>query len=235
MFPTGKFTHVSETITLFDGSGLQGNLFGSGPLQIAPLDTLPQTTWLDDDCRIDHVPGWLTGADDLFLNLLESLSWQGHQRWIKGRNVLEPRLSTTIREPSKALVDIAEELTRYYERGYVAAWANLYRDGDDGVAWHGDRHRPGSLHEDVALVSVGARRPFRIRSRGGGSSRDWTLASGDLLVMRGPAQQRFEHCIPKLTSAGPRISIVFRCPKGREFDQSVRLGPTGLRRYDHRL
>ena len=126
---------------------------------------------------MDHAPGWLTGADDFFLHLLESLSWQSHQRWINGRNVLEPRLSTTIREASEALVDIAEELTRYYERGYVAAWANLYRDGDDGVAWHGDRHRPGSLHEDVALVSVGARRPFRIRSRGGGSSRTWTLSS----------------------------------------------------------
>lgn len=232
---TDKFVHVSKPVTLLDGTGLQGSLFGSGPLRVSPLGTVAQTSWLDDDCRVDHAPGWLTGADDLFLHLLDSLSWQSHHRWINGQNMLEPRLSTTIRDPSKALNDIAEELTGYYGRGYVAAWANLYRDGNDGVAWHGDRHRPGSLHEDVALVSMGARRPFRIRRRGGGLSRAWTLASGDLLVMRGPAQQRFEHCIPKLASAGPRISIAFRCPQGREFDQSIRPGPTGLRRYDHRL
>ena len=235
MFPNGKFIHVPEPITLLDGPGLQGSLFGSGPLRVTPLGALAQTIWLDDDCRVDHSPGWLTGADDLFLHLLESLSWRSHYRWISGQSVVEPRLSTTIHEPSDALNNIAEELTRYYGRGYVASWANLYRDGNDGVSWHGDRHRPGSLHEDVALVSVGAQRKFRIRCRGGGVSRAWTLASGDLLVMRGPVQQRFEHCIPKSASAGPRISIAFRCPEGREFDQSIRVGPTGLRRYDHRL
>ena len=226
---------MSEPVTLLDGPRLQGSLFGSGPLRAAPLAPLAQTVRLDTDCRVDHAPDWLAGADDLFLHLLGSLSWQSHYRWINDQEVLEPRLSTTIQKPSKALDKIAEELTSHYGRGYVAAWANLYRDGTDGVSWHGDRYRPGSLHDDVALVSVGGRRTFRIRSRGGGSSRAWILASGDLLVMRGTTQQRFEHCIPKLASAGPRISIVFRCPEGREFDQSIRSGPTGLRRYDHRL
>ena len=226
---------MSSPGTLLDGLGLQGSLFGSGPLRAVPLGPLVRTIRLDTDCQVDHAPGWLGGTDDLFLRLVESLSWQSHYRWINDREVLEPRLSTTIQKPSKALGKIAEELTNHYGRGYVAAWANLYRNGDDGVSWHGDRYRPGSLHEDVALVSVGGRRTFRIRSRGGGSSRAWTLASGDLLVMRGPVQQRFEHCIPKSASAGPRISIVFRCPEGREFDQSIRSGPTGLRRYEHRL
>ncbi len=226
---------MSELVTLLDGPGLQGSLFGSGPLRATPLARLAQTIRLDTDCRVEHAPGWLAGADDLFLDLLESLSWQRHYRWINDHEVLEPRLSTTIQEPSKALGRIAAELTSHYGRGYVAAWANLYRDGRDGVSWHGDRHRPGSLHDDVALVSVGGRRTFRIRCRGGGSSRAWILASGDLLVMRGPVQQRFEHCIPKSASAGPRMSIVFRCPEGREFDQSIRSGPTGLRRYDRRL
>ncbi len=235
MFPTASFWRMSLPETLLNGPGLQGSLFGSGPIRAASLSTLAQTIWLDDDCRVDYAPGWLTGADDLFLDLLELLPWQSHSRWINGQSVREPRLSTTIHRPSKALGNIAGELSRHYGRGYIPAWANLYRDGDDGVAWHGDRHRPGSLHEDVALVSVGARRPFRIRRRGGGPSRSWTLASGDLLVMRGPAQQRFEHCIPKLASSGPRISVAFRCPKGREFDQSIRPGTTGLRRYDHRL
>jgi alkylated DNA repair dioxygenase AlkB len=226
---------VSEPVNLLDGPGLQGSLFGSGPLRAAPLGSLVRTIQLDADSQVDHAPGWLAGADELFIDLLGSLSWESHYRWIKDQAVLEPRLSTTFQAPPETLGKIAGELTSHYGRGYIAAWANLYRDADDSVSWHGDRYRPGSLHQDVALVSVGGRRTFRIRRRGGGSSWAWSLASGDLLVMRGPVQQRFEHCVPKLASAGPRISIVFRCPEGREFDQTIRPGPTGLRRHERRL
>ncbi len=226
---------MSEPVGLLDGPGLQGSLFGGGPLRAAPLGSLVRTIQLDADSRVDHAPGWLAGADELFLDLLGSLSWQSHYRWIRNQAVLEPRLSTTLQAPPETLGKIAEELTSHYGRRYIAAWANLYRDANDSVSWHGDRHRPGSLHQDVALVSLGEPRTFRIRRRGGGSSRAWSLASGDLLVMRGPVQQRFEHCIPKLSSAGPRISLVFRCPEGREFDQTIRPGPTGLRRHERRL
>ena len=216
------------------GPGLQGSLFGCGPPVLADLDPLVVSTRLDPDCLVDHAPGWLSGADDLFLDLLGSLPWRSHHRWMVDHQVLEPRLSTTIHEPTAAMSDMARALGNHYGRAHVASWANLYRSGDDGVAWHGDRHRPGSRHEDVALVSVGGPRTFRVRRRGGGPSLSWTLSSGDLLVMRGPAQQRFEHCIPKVASAGPRISIVFRCPEGREFDQSIRSGPRGPRRHDRR-
>ncbi|MEC7778385.1 MAG: alpha-ketoglutarate-dependent dioxygenase AlkB, partial [Actinomycetota bacterium] len=103
----------------------------------------------------------------------------------------------------------------------VASWANLYRDGRDSVAWHGDRFRPGAIHETVALASFGGPRTLRIRPRGGGPSQPWNLASGDLLVMGGPTQHRFEHCIPKTAGSGGRISVAYRCPRGREFDQTV--------------
>ena len=223
------------TAFLSDTTGLQGTLFGSGPLRLSPLEPSLCRTDLDDDCRIDYVAGWVHGADNLFLELLETLPWQSHHRWMIDHEVLEPRLSTSIGEPSAPLHSMADALTDYYRRGYVAAWANLYRNGDDGVAWHGDRHSPGSLHDDVALVSTGGPRTFRIRPRGGGTSLAWSLAAGDLIVMRGPVQQRFEHCVPKASSAGPRISVAFRCPVGREFDQTVRPGLSGPRRLDRRI
>ena len=53
---------------------------------------------------------------------------------------------------------------------------NLYRDGRDSVAWHGDRHRHHVTDPVVAIVSVGARRPLRIRPRGGGPSLGGTSA-----------------------------------------------------------
>jgi len=135
--------------------------------------------------------------------------------------VAEPRLSTTITEPSIALQEIAHCLTDHYGVDLVASWANLYRDGRDSVAWHGDRFRPGAVHETVALASFGGPRTLRIRPRGGGPSRPWNLASGDLLVMGGPTQHRFEHCIPKTAGSGGRISVAYRCPRGREFDPAL--------------
>ncbi|MDG2427870.1 MAG: alpha-ketoglutarate-dependent dioxygenase AlkB [Acidimicrobiales bacterium] len=222
-----------ETLLSVTAAGLQGTLFGAGPLRLAPLGS-ETTTPLDDDCLVDHLPNWLHGADDLFVELSDLLPWQSHNRWIGDREVTEPRLSTTIEVPSAAMRTMGAALTSYYGRGFTASWANLYRDGRDSVAWHGDRNRPGSLHEDVALVSVGGSRTLRVRPRGGGTSAGWTMGAGDLLVMRGPTQQRFEHCVPKASGASPRISIAFRCPRGREFDQTVRPGPNGLRRVESR-
>ena len=45
---------------------------------------------------------------------------------------------------------------------------------------------------------------------GGRRSRSFTLASGDLLVMGGSCQQNWEHSIPKVASAPPRMSVTFR-------------------------
>jgi alkylated DNA repair dioxygenase AlkB len=86
---------------------------------------------------------------------------------------------------------------------------NLYRNGDDSVAWHADRvHRPGD--SIVAIVSVGERRPFSIRPIDGGPSRTWPLGDGDLFVLGGTIQARWQHTVPKVAAAGERISVMVR-------------------------
>ena len=62
----------------------------------------------------------------------------------------------------------------------------------------------------VAIVSTGQPRPFHLRPRGGGASRSWQLGHGDLFVMGGSCQHDWEHCVPKIAAAGPRLSIMFR-------------------------
>ena len=210
----------------------QATLFGNQPFSFGDPATDLSQTRLDDDCRILHQPAWVGGADNLFLELLEVLPWRAHRRWMFDHEVLEPRLSSSVGTPTLEMDAMANALEELTGRPFVASWANLYRDGADGVAWHGDRFRPGSSHDDVALVSLGGPRAFRIRPRGGGPSISWTLSSGDLLVMSAPVQQRFEHCVPKASVAHPRISLAFRCPRGREFDQAVVDG--GRRRVERR-
>jgi alkylated DNA repair dioxygenase AlkB len=88
---------------------------------------------------------------------------------------------------------------------------NLYRDGRDSVAWHGDRIAREIEKPIVALVSLGHPRKFLLRPKGGGRSRPFELGRGDLLVTGGRTQRLWQHSVPKVaTVAGPRISLAFR-------------------------
>jgi len=88
----------------------------------------------------------------------------------------------------------------------------LYRDGSDRVAWHGDRIARESPRDTmVAIVSLGARRPFGPRPRSEGPGLRLQLGHGDLLVMGGSAQRTWLHGVPKVPSClGARISVQFR-------------------------
>jgi alkylated DNA repair dioxygenase AlkB len=101
-------------------------------------------------------------------------------------------------------------LSHRYGESFDSIGFNCYRRGDDSVAWHGDRHRKTVIDPVVAIVSVGAPRPFRLRPRGGGRSISFDLGIGDLLVMGGACQHAWQHCVPKVRHAQPRISITYR-------------------------
>jgi len=61
-------------------------------------------------------------------------------------------------------------------------------------------------------VSVGAPRGFHMRPRPGivGEQHQVLVGQGDLLVMGGGCQHDWEHAVPKVAHAGPRISVQFR-------------------------
>ena len=78
------------------------------------------------------------------------------------------------------------------------------------VAFHGDYVAREMDRALVATVSVGAPRRFLMRPTGGGKSIALTLGWGDLLVMGGTCQRTWQHAIPKVKHALPRIAIMFR-------------------------
>jgi alkylated DNA repair dioxygenase AlkB len=173
---------------------------------------LDATTW------IELVPGWLQGADAVFDELVDILPLR-QRTGIKMFDQLvdEPRLSAWwggecgAPEPSELLHDMRLALAERYAEPFDSIGFNLYRDGDDSVAWHGDRHRHVVVNPVIAIVSVGAPRPLRLRPRGGGPSRSWSLGTGDLFVMGGSCQHDWEHTVPKMRAvSGPRLSITFR-------------------------
>jgi len=131
------------------------------------------------------------------------------------RVVPEPRLTHRWRlddgpAPPAELCEMAGLLSVRYGVAFTQVGVNLYRDGADSVAWHGDRVARELPEAVVALVSLGAVRPFRLRPAGGGSSVAYLPGPGDLLVMGGSCQRTWQHCVPKTRAAAPRISIQFR-------------------------
>ena len=137
---------------------------------------------------VDIAPGWCASAEELFARLLAETPWGGPRRVrMYDRVVSEPRLTHRwpLAEAPPDLAAMARELSARYGVEFTQVGANLYRDGADSVAWHGDRVARELPSAVVALVSLGAVRPFRLRPAGGGPSVGFTPGPGDLLVMGG--------------------------------------------------
>jgi len=159
----------------------------------------------------DLLAGWATGADTLFTVVNEAAPWAAHERPMYDRTVAEPRLTTRLWSGAPApLPAMAAALSRHYGVDLSTISANLYRDGRDSVAWHGDRIGRRRSETVVAILSLGEPRRFLLRPTGGGRSVRLTPAHGDLVVLGGTCQRTWQHCVPKCAVAGPRISVMFR-------------------------
>ncbi|MDQ1520638.1 MAG: hypothetical protein QOI55_1711, partial [Actinomycetota bacterium] len=147
---------------------------------------------LDDLSWVDVARGWLGGADGLLEALVDDVPWTQGRRRMYDRMVDDPRVSAWYRAgdelPHPVLADVRRSLSRHFGVPFRAVGLNYYRDGRDSVAWHSDRELKHLDRTLVAIVTLGGPRPFLIRRRGGGKSRDFRPGSGDLLVMSGRCQ-----------------------------------------------
>ncbi|MGH7910615.1 MAG: alpha-ketoglutarate-dependent dioxygenase AlkB [Candidatus Dormibacteraceae bacterium] len=190
---------------------------------LRPLDAERVRTELDHGAWVEVRRSWLAGADGLFERLRRRVPWQAQRRPMYERVVDVPRLTCFYDEgedlPDPALEQARRALDGAYapdlDEPFRTVGLCLYRDGQDSVAWHGDRIGRGSTEDTVvAIVSLGATRRLLLRPRGGGTALRFDLGPGDLLVMGGSCQRAWEHAVPKSSRpVGPRISAQFR-PRG---------------------
>jgi alkylated DNA repair dioxygenase AlkB len=211
----------------------QGSLFDSLPDDARPGDALPDAGpvgplifdglirhRLDESTWLDEVTGWARGHGELFEQLLAEAPWQQRTRVMYDRKVLEPRMVAWWGDVSAGglpdpLEAMRAALSDRYRVEFDSVGVNLYRDGRDGVAWHGDNNRK-TLHDPlVATVSLGERRRFLMRPGSAGSpARRFRPGGGDLLVMGGNCQHSWQHTVPKEPSgAGARMSVTIRHSK----------------------
>lgn len=165
---------------------------------------LPKGAWLD------HLPGWLQGHEAVFDAVYAAAEWRQDRRPMYDRVVDVPRLQGHLDGPPPPMLQrMSDALSRRYDRRLSSIGMCLYRTGSDSVAWHGDRIRNRS-DAVIAIVSLGEPRRFQLRPHGGGRARSFDLGWGDLLVMGGTCQANYEHCVPKVAAALPRMSVQFR-------------------------
>jgi alkylated DNA repair dioxygenase AlkB len=176
---------------------------------------------LSDGAWIAVCSAWVSDGDTLFDELLANTPWRAERRPMYDRIVDVPRLLSfhdlaTEPPPHPRVAELCDRLNDTYrdELGepFTTAGLCLYRDGNDSVAWHGDKIGRGRTEDTmVAIVSLGATRVLALRPKVGGASLRLPQAHGDLLVMGGSCQRTWEHSVPKTAKpCGPRISIQFR-------------------------
>jgi alkylated DNA repair dioxygenase AlkB len=202
---------------------LQLGFFGVGEPTLND-GAVPERTDLDASAWVEVWRAWLLGSDTLCEELVRDVPWGQHRRRMYERVVDEPRLTWRAGDgqhdmPHPALKMVGEALERVYGVPLVGPGLNYYRDGRDSVAFHGDRELRHLDDTLVAILTLGATRPFLVRPLGGGRSLDFRPASGDLLVMGGACQALFEHAVPKIASCGPRLSASWRWVRRLEGDQ----------------
>ena len=205
-------------------AGLQGSLLDMvEEVGVGRLGSSVRREILGDGAWLDLRPGWVTGADELFVRLAAAVPWQAERRQMYERLVDVPRLLSFYGEdrrlPDPVLEQARRALSEHYAQELGEAFSTaglcLYRDGRDSVAWHGDTIGRGRTEDTmVAIVSLGTPRALLLRPRGGGPAVRHEVGHGDLLVMGGSCQRTWEHSVPKTSRLiGPRISVQFR-PRG---------------------
>ena len=161
----------------------------------------------------DYQPSWLGGHWQLFEHLSRACRWRHEQRQMYERVVDVPRLYAVLPDdgPGHPVITAMQQaLSSLYGVDFTRVSLGFYRDGHDSVAWHGDYVARKMAAAVVATVSVGAARRFQLRPAGGGRSIGLNLGGGDLLVMGGTCQRTWQHHVPKVARAEPRVAIMFR-------------------------
>ena len=197
----------------------QGTLFEAPPAGVGSFAGIERRV-LGRGAWIDVLRSWVPAADEVFETLVRDVPWRAEEREMYDRVVAVPRLLHTYLAddplPHPVLDEARDALSAHYlpELGerFRTAGCCYYRDGRDSVAWHGDNIGRGRTTDTmVAIVSLGDPRRLALRPRGGGGgSLSVELGHGDLLVMGGSCQRTWEHAVPKVAHAGPRISVQYR-------------------------
>jgi alkylated DNA repair dioxygenase AlkB len=189
------------------------------------VEGTPRRHWLDATSWVDLAPGWLRDPEEVYVALRDTLLWRQARLWRYDHYVIEPRLTAGTRPAAHpALIDATKALRSRYGVDLDGPALAFYRDGRDALGAHRDRELRHTSNTLIAILTLGARRPWVVTPRGSADSGlagpapgavDLAPASGDLLVLGGRAQVDWLHGIPPQRGLREgRISVQWRWTSG---------------------
>jgi alkylated DNA repair dioxygenase AlkB len=185
------------------------------------------TRLVGDHGDVTYIPEFIDRAlaDALVRELNADTLWRADSRVMYGKRVLVPRETAgrgeKMAQPwTPALSLVREMAERHTGTTFDYCFLNRYRDGNDAVAWHGDRDGTRDARLVVASLSLGATRTFQLRPKKESCLRHDPLgvdvAHGDLIVMAGDTQLYWEHRVPRdPRTTGERLNVTFRQHRAR--------------------
>lgn len=179
---------------------------------------------------MQYKPGFFTKAEceALIPSLKTNIRWNQETIQMYGKLLNTPRLTAWYGDNSKTYAFSGKKYDPYpwtdellFIKSRVDAATgiifnsvllNLYRNGNDSVAWHADDEPELGVNPVIASVSFGQIRRFDIRHKTDKKQKySVELENGSLLIMKGDLQHQWEHQVPKSAKAlGERINLTFR-------------------------
>lgn len=159
--------------------------------------------------------------------LLNEVNWQQDYLTLYGKRIAVPRLQAWFCDEhmsydysgltmhseywTDTLKALKQEVELFTNIHFNSVLANLYRDGQDSVAWHSDDEPELGSTPIIAALSFGDTRNFQLKHKRLNEKLNIDLTAGSLLVMSGNTQKYWSHCVPKTKRVkSPRISLTFR-------------------------
>jgi alkylated DNA repair dioxygenase AlkB len=183
-----------------------------------------QRTDLAPASWVELVPGFVRDPLAALDELHGGLHWEQTEVLRYDHYIGDRRLGAGVRSDRSPLLRQTDlHLRSRFRVPFTGVAALLYRDGNDFQGLHSDRDMRWLDDTLIAIVVLGARRPFVFRPRGDGVPVERVPAGagpddivlmpgdGDLLVMGGACQREWLHGVPAAPGVDlPRISLTWR-------------------------
>ena len=169
----------------------------------------------------------LAEANHYLKVLLSTIEWKNDEAIIFGKRIITKRkvawygerpFNYTYSNTTKQALPWTDELLKLktiieQQSGetFNSCLLNLYHDGSEGMAWHGDAEKDLKKNGAIASVSFGAERRFAFKNKQTKEVVSVILNHGSLLIMKDETQTNWLHRLPPVKGVNsPRVNLTFR-------------------------